>query len=122
MNLLRLKTSLFISLISIMVAAQQPAILAVRMDDMGAFHSVNKAIMDIYCNGIAKSVEIMPVASWYPEAVQMLKNASGLDVGVHLTITSEWENIKWRPLTSCPSLTDEKGYFLPMMYPNSNNP
>lgn len=91
MNLLRLKTSLFISLISIMVAAQQPAILAVRMDDMGAFHSVNKAIMDIYCNGIAKSVEIMPVASWYPEAVQMLKNASGLDVGVHLTITSEWE-------------------------------
>lgn len=78
--------------------------------------------MDIYCNGIAKSVEIMPVASWYPEAVQMLKNASGLDVGVHLTITSEWENIKWRPLTSCPSLTDEKGYFLPMMYPNSNYP
>lgn len=122
MKLLKLKACLFTAVIASTVVAQQPAILAVRMDDMGAFHSVNKATMDIYRNGIAKSVEIMPVASWYPEAVQMLNNASGLDVGVHLTITSEWENIKWRPLTNCPSLTDEQGFFLPMIYPNRDYP
>ena len=102
--------------------AGEPAKLAVRMDDMGAFHSVNKAVMDIYRNGISQSVELMPVASWYPEAVKMLKNAPGLDVGVHLTITSEWENVKWRPLTDAKSLVDENGYFRPMIMPHPAYP
>ena len=39
--------------------------------------------------------------------IKMLKENPGLDVGLHLVITSEWENVKWRPLTHCPSLTDE---------------
>lgn len=102
--------------------AAEPAQLAVRMDDMGAFHSVNKAVMDIYRNGISQSVEVMPVASWYPEAVEMLKNAPGLDVGVHLAITSEWENNKWRPLTAGKSLVDENGYLLPMIMPHPAYP
>ena len=71
--------------------AQEGAKLAVRMDDMGAFHSVNKAVMDVYNNGISQSVELMPVGAWYPEAVKMLEYAPGLDVGIHLAITSEWE-------------------------------
>ncbi len=102
--------------------ATEPAKLAVRMDDMGAFHSVNNAVMDIFNNGISKTVEIMPVASWYPEAVKMVQNTPGLDVGIHLVITSEWENVKWRPLTNAPSLTDEQGYFWPMINPNKNYP
>lgn len=64
----------------------------------------------------------MPVAAWYPEAVRLLKENPGLDAGLHLVITSEWENVKWRPLTHCPSLTDENGYFYPMMGPNPAYP
>lgn len=45
------------------MALHEPAQLAVRMDDMGAFHSVNEAVMDIYRNGISRSVEVMPVAA-----------------------------------------------------------
>lgn len=121
MNFLRLTHTIAAVAVTVStVVAQEPAMLAVRMDDMGAFHSVNKAVVDIYTNGIAKSVEVMPIASWYPEAVKMLRHVSGLDVGVHLSITSEWENAKWRPLTNCPSLTDEQGYFLPMINPNRN--
>lgn len=108
--------------IGLSAMAGEPVKLAVRMDDMGAFHSVNTAVMDIYRNGISQTVELMPVASWYPEAVEMLENAPGLDVGVHLTITSEWENVKWRPLTDAKSLVDEKGYFLPMIYPRDAYP
>lgn len=96
--------------------------LVVRIDDLGAFHSVNEACIDTYRSGIAKSVEVMPVAAWFPEAVKMLKENPGLDAGVHLAITSEWENAKWRPLTHCPSLTDENGYFYPMMGPNAAYP
>ena len=92
--------------------------LVIRIDDMGAFHSVNTASIDTYRNGIATSVEVLAVGSWFPEAVKMLKENPGLDVGIHLALTSEWENVKWRPLTHCPSLVDENGYFYPMMGPN----
>lgn len=102
--------------------AKESAKLAVRMDDMGAFHSVNKAVMDAYNNGISQSVELMPVGAWYPEAVRILEEAPGLDVGIHLAITSEWENVKWRPLTQASSLTDERGYFRPMLFANPNYP
>ena len=99
-----------------------PPELVIRIDDMGAFHSVNEASVATYRDGIAKSVEVMPVAAWFPEAVKMLKENPGLDVGLHLTLTSEWENVKWRPLTHCPSLTDKDGYFYPMIKPNLNYP
>lgn len=96
--------------------------LAIRIDDLGAFHSVNEACIETYQSGIARSVEVMPVAAWYPEAVRLLKENPGLDASLHLVITSEWENVKWRPLTHCPSLTDENGYFYPMMGPNPAYP
>ena len=96
--------------------------LVIRIDDMGALHSVNEASIDVYKNGIAQSVEVLAVGAWFPEAAKMLKENPGLDVGVHLAITSEWENVKWRPLTDCPSLVDENGYFFPMMGPNAAYP
>ena len=96
--------------------------LVVRADDMGAFHSANKACIDGFQNGIETSVEVMVVAPWFPEAVKMLNENPGLDVGLHLVLTSEWENIKWRPLTHCPSLTDANGYFYPMMNANPAYP
>lgn len=101
---------------------QHPIQLVIRADDMGAFHSVNKACIDSYQQGIETSVEVMAVTPWFPEAVKMLKDNPGLDVGLHLVITSEWENVKWRPLTHCPSLTDDNGYFYPMMSPNPAYP
>ena len=96
--------------------------LVIRIDDMGSSHSANVACIDTYKNGIARSVEVMPVCQWFPEAVKMLKENPGLDVGVHLTLTSEWDNVKWRPLTHCPSLVDDNGYFFPMMSPNKAYP
>lgn len=101
---------------------QSAPALAIRIDDLGAFHSVNEACIETYQSGIARSVEVMPVAAWHPEAVRLLKENPGLDAGLHLVITSEWENVKWRPLTHCPSLTDENGYFYPMMGPNPAYP
>lgn len=69
-----------------------------------------------------RSVEIMVPCAWFPEAVRLLNENPGLDVGVHLTLTSEWENIKWGPLTDAPGITDEDGYFFPMIWPNERFP
>ena len=76
------------ALLSCMAAKAQE--LVIRIDDMGALHSVNVASIDTYQNGIAKSAEVLVVGSWFPEAVKMLKENPGLDVGVHLAITIEW--------------------------------
>lgn len=92
--------------------------LIVRGDDMGVSHSVNRAIIDAYKNGIQKSVEVIVPGPWFPEAVKLLNENPGLDVGVHLALTSEWDNVKWRPLTSSPSLTDSLGYFYPFIWPH----
>jgi predicted glycoside hydrolase/deacetylase ChbG (UPF0249 family) len=52
----------------------------------------------------------------------MLNKNPGFDVGIHLTLTSEWSNTKWRPLTHCPGLVDEDGYFFPQVWKNNNFP
>jgi hypothetical protein len=52
----------------------------------------------------------------------MLAAHPGADVGVHLALTSEWDNLKWRTLTDCPSLRDESGCFYPMTFPNPSYP
>lgn len=96
--------------------------LLVRADDIGSFHAANLGCIESYQNGIARSVELMPVCAWFPEAVEMLNENPGYDVGIHLTLTSEWSSVKWRPLTHCPSLADEVGYFFPMVWNNSNFP
>jgi chitin disaccharide deacetylase len=96
--------------------------LLVRADDIGSFHAANVGCIESYQNGIARSVELMPPCAWFPEAVKLLNENPGYDVGIHLTLTSEWSNVKWRPLTHCPSLVDKDGYFFPMVWKNQNFP
>jgi chitin disaccharide deacetylase len=88
--------------------------LLIRADDMGIAQAVNEACIRSYREGIARSVEVIVPGPWFLDAVRLLKENPGLDVGVHLTLTSEWERLKWRPLTHAPSLADRDGYFHPM--------
>jgi chitin disaccharide deacetylase len=102
--------------------AQQPARLIIRGDDMGFSHSGNLALIKSFKQGIERSIEVIVPSPWFPEAVKMLEANPGVDVGIHLALSSEWENIKWRPVSVCPSLTDSDGYFQPMIWPNKNYP
>ena len=88
--------------------------LLVRADDMGVAQAVNEACIESYRRGIARSVEVIVPGPWFLDAVRLLKQNPDLDVGVHLCLTSEWERVKWRPITRAPSLVDRDGYFFPM--------
>lgn len=103
-------------------AQSTPPRLIIRGDDMGYSHAGNEAILKCYKDGIEKSIEVLVPSPWFPEAVKMLEQIPTADVGIHLTLTSEWDNIKWRPLSDCPSLRDADGYFYPMIRPNKNYP
>lgn len=118
-----MRAGLFVFLIAaVCLAKAQGPRLIVRGDDMGYSHSGNQALIKCYENGIQKSIEIIVPSPWFPEAVKMLEQHPGVDVGVHLAITSEWDNVKWRPLTDATSLRDADGYFYPMIRKNTNYP
>ncbi len=114
--------ALFSVLLTLTACAQPAPRLIVRGDDMGYAHAGNEAIMNTYTEGIVTSVEVIVPSPWFPEAVRMLADHPDLDIGVHLAITSEWDNVKWRPMTPAPSLRDADGYFYPMIRPNENYP
>jgi predicted glycoside hydrolase/deacetylase ChbG (UPF0249 family) len=104
------------------IAQQDAPRLIVRGDDMGYSHSGNLALLKCSKEGIQTSIEIIVPSPWFPEAVKMLQANPGIDVGIHIALTSEWDNVKWRPLTNCPSIRDEDGYFFPMVRANPNYP
>jgi CubicO group peptidase (beta-lactamase class C family)/predicted glycoside hydrolase/deacetylase ChbG (UPF0249 family) len=111
------------SMKGVMASAQlKPIQIIMRGDDMGFSHSGNEALVQAYTKGIETSIEIIVPSPWFPEAVKLLEQNPGIDVGVHLAITSEWDNVKWRPLTDCPSIRDPNGYFYPMVNANKNYP
>lgn len=85
--------------------------LLVRADDIGFSHAANLACMEVYHRGICRSVELMAPGPWFAEAVALLRATPTYDVGVHLTMTSEWDNLKWRPISGAKSIVDADGYF-----------
>ncbi|MAZ28514.1 MAG: hypothetical protein CL868_15740 [Cytophagaceae bacterium] len=90
-------------------------LLIVHADDLGVSHSENVASFDALEHGSVTSASIMVPTPWFTEVVKYAKtNNSNLDFGLHLTITSEWENYKWGPVSSKDSVTgllNKNGYF-----------
>jgi chitin disaccharide deacetylase len=101
-------------------AQKQPIKLIMRGDDMGFSHAANEALIKSYKLGIETSIEIIVPAPWFLEGVKLLKQNPSVDVGVHLCLTSEWDNLKWRPMTDGASLRDSNGYLFPKIYPDKN--
>lgn len=87
--------------------------LIVIGDDIGAVHAIGEGTIEAYRKGIMRSANLIVPGPWLLEAAEQLKANPGLDVGIHLALTSEWDSVKWRPLTVMPSLVDAYGYFPP---------
>jgi hypothetical protein len=82
--------------------------LVITSDDLGMTHSVNQGIHDAASLGAITSTNFMVPCPWFEHAVDQFRDAS-IDLGVHLTLTCEWPNYKWRPLTMARSLLDASG-------------
>ncbi len=42
---------------------------------------------------------VMVPCPWFPEIARIAAEDASLDLGVHLTLTSEWPGYRWGPLT-----------------------
>lgn len=93
-----------------LLAAPSSIRLVIIGDDIGAVHSIGEGTILAYQNGIERSANLIVPGPWLLEAVEQFKNNPGLGVGIHLCLTSEWTQVKWRMLTPMPSLVDAHGY------------
>src|SRR3954462_11649456 len=120
-----LRWSLLPLLLAISTGAAQPMTIASRLgypadakllilhgDDLGVAHSVNAASLDALARGAITSASIMMPTPWVTEVAAYAKAHPDADLGLHLTLTSEWQTYRWQglaPTDKVPSLYDSDG-------------
>jgi predicted glycoside hydrolase/deacetylase ChbG (UPF0249 family) len=88
-------------------------VLILNADDFGMCHDQNEGVMRGLKEGLFTSSTILVTCPWFEEAAEFGRNNPAADLGVHLTLTAEWDSYKWGPVLGAravPSLVDERGY------------
>jgi len=88
--------------------------LIVTADDFGLCRSVNRASIEALTKGCVTSLTIMAPAPYFKHAIGIAHKYNIRHLGVHLTLTSEFPNLRWGPISplhEVPSLVDKAGYF-----------
>lgn len=97
------------------MAATTQKFVVIHADDLGMSHGANAAFAELTALGVCSAGSVMVPCPWFLEVAAMANGNRQLDLGVHLTLTSEMTHYKWRPLTKPPpsaGMTDAYGYFL----------
>lgn len=84
-----------------------------HVDDVGMCHGANTAYIELYRAGLVTTGSVMVPCPWFPEIAGAAHADRSLDLGVHLTLTSEWDHYRWRAIstaTPASGLVDDDGY------------
>jgi len=87
-------------------------LLILHADDLGVAHSENAASFDALDKGVINSASIMIPTPWVTEVAEYAKKNPNADLGLHLTLTSEWATYRWgstAPRDQVASLHDPDG-------------
>jgi len=93
--------------------AADAKLLIVHADDIGVARSVNMAVEKAFESGGITSGSVMVPCPWFPDFAAYYREHGPLDIGIHITLTAEWDYYKWggvSPAGEIPSLVDENGY------------
>lgn len=95
-------------------------LLILHADDLAAAHAEDAASFDALDRHAVSSASIMIPCPWLTEVAAYAKAHPDADLGLHLTLTSEWKSFRWGPVESkdkVPSLFDPDGYLWPETEP-----
>ena len=85
-----------------------------HVDDLGASHGANEAFLALASRGLVTCGSVMVPGPWFREIAEAALADPSLDIGVHLTLTSEWDACRWAPISTvsrASGLIDHDGYF-----------
>jgi predicted glycoside hydrolase/deacetylase ChbG (UPF0249 family) len=89
-------------------------VAVVHADDIGMCHATLPAIEELMAFGLVTSSSAMVPCPWFPEVVAWHQRYPEFDLGIHLTLTSEWDRYRWGPVSTraeSTGLIDSEGYF-----------
>lgn len=93
--------------------------LIYRCDDFGSARAANAAILEgLEAGHMIRNVSVMAPAPFTEEGAEALARHLDIDIGMHFTITSEWDRVKWGPVladTCTAGVTDGSGHFKPSL-------
>ena len=84
-------------------------LVLLNCDDLGMSHAANLGCFEALRDGIATSATLMVPCPWARAAASEVRPDD--DIGVHLTLNSEYDRYRWGPITHAPSLLDGDGGF-----------
>ncbi len=90
--------------------------LIIHSDDFGLSDSHNSATIFAMREGLVTSASLMVPCPKRDEAIELWRENQDLDIGIHLTFTSEWKDYKWGGVAEdklISSLLDSEGYMYP---------
>ena len=86
----------------------------IHTDDIGMCQASVEAFADLNEVGIISSGAVMVPCPWFLYAAEFVRQHPAVDLGVHLTLTSEWKTYRWGPVSTrdpASGMIDEEGYF-----------
>jgi chitin disaccharide deacetylase len=92
----------------------QDRVVIIHADDIGMCQATLSAFAELVDAGLVSSGSVMVPCPWFPEAATWCRNYPAVDIGVHLTLTCEWEGYRWGPLSTrdpASGLLGEEGHF-----------
>lgn len=87
-------------------------VLIIHCDDVGMSLANNEGAKEALEYGLVTSVSVMMPCPWVPGWIPYMKANPDTDMGLHLTLTSEYDDYRWVPLAGknqVPGLADEHG-------------
>src|SRR6187431_181223 len=88
-------------------------LVIIHADDLAVSHSENAASIAAMEKGSVSSASIMVPCPWLPEIAAYAQSHPAADLGLHITLTSEWKYYKWGPVTAkekVPGLINKNGF------------
>jgi predicted glycoside hydrolase/deacetylase ChbG (UPF0249 family) len=89
-------------------------VVIVHTDDIGMCQASVTAFRQLWEVGIISSGSTMVPCSWFLEAAKFARETPDMDLGIHTTLTCEWETYRWGPISTAnldSGLIDPEGYF-----------
>lgn len=94
--------------------APDDRVVILHADDVGMCHASLAAFADLVEFGLVSCGSVMVPCPWFPAVAEYCRRHPHVDLGVHLTLTSEWDGYRWGPISTrdpASGLIDEEGYF-----------